>query len=108
MRSGFATATGDIILAQDANLEYSPEDYPLLLELITSGKADVVFGPEVQLAAMPNLKEHVIPQGAMQTMLSALIRVTYAQARLPARLMATCRAAFAVFPARAIRCLHPP
>jgi hypothetical protein len=51
VRSGFATATGDIILAQDANLEYSPEDYPLVLEPITSGKADAVFGPEVQLGA---------------------------------------------------------
>ena len=33
LRSGFAAATGDIILVQDADLEYSPEDYPALLEL---------------------------------------------------------------------------
>jgi glycosyltransferase involved in cell wall biosynthesis len=44
LRSGFAAATGDIILVQDADLEYSPEDYPVLLEPLFSGKADAVFG----------------------------------------------------------------
>src|SRR6266481_4415737 len=44
LRSGFAAATGDFILVQDADLEYSPEDYPVLLEPLMSGKADVVIG----------------------------------------------------------------
>src|SRR5205809_2691743 len=44
LRSGFAAASGDIILVQDADLEYSPEDYPVLLEPLMSGKADAVFG----------------------------------------------------------------
>jgi glycosyltransferase involved in cell wall biosynthesis len=44
LRSGFAAATGDLILVQDADLEYSPEDYPALLEPLMSGKADAVFG----------------------------------------------------------------
>src|SRR6476469_6019171 len=44
LRSGFAAATGDIILVQDADLEYSPEDYPTLLEPLMSGKADAVIG----------------------------------------------------------------
>jgi glycosyltransferase involved in cell wall biosynthesis len=44
LRTGFAAATGDIVLVQDADLEYNPEDYPALLEPLLSGKADVVFG----------------------------------------------------------------
>ena len=44
LRSGFNEATGDVVVVQDADLEYDPHELPLLMEPIMSGKADVVFG----------------------------------------------------------------
>jgi glycosyltransferase involved in cell wall biosynthesis len=44
LRRGFAEAAGDILLVQDADLEYDPKDYPKLLEPILDGRADVVYG----------------------------------------------------------------
>lgn len=44
LRRGFQEVRGDLVVIQDADLEYSPEEYPELIELICEGRADVVYG----------------------------------------------------------------
>ncbi len=44
LRTGFRHCTGDIVIVQDADLEYNPQQYPLVIGPIAQGRADVVFG----------------------------------------------------------------
>ena len=48
LRSGFEKVTGDIVIIQDADLEYNPQEYPILLQPIFDGVADVVYGSRFQ------------------------------------------------------------
>ena len=44
LRSGFAAATRDIVIVQDADFEYDPRDYPIMIESILNDQADIVYG----------------------------------------------------------------
>ena len=48
LKTGFAKASGEICIVQDADLEYDPEEYPILIKPILEDKADVVFGSRFQ------------------------------------------------------------
>lgn len=53
LRTGFAHVTGDVVIIQDADLEYDPADYPALLDPIQKGLADVVYGSRL-IGAQPH------------------------------------------------------
>ena len=48
LKTGFQAATGDICIVQDADLEYDPEEFPIMIKPIIDGKADVVYGSRFQ------------------------------------------------------------
>jgi glycosyltransferase involved in cell wall biosynthesis len=49
LKTGFAASTGEIVIVQDADLEYNPDEIPSVIELILQGRADVVFGSRFQV-----------------------------------------------------------
>lgn len=75
LRTGFNAATGDIIIIQDADLEYNPADYKPLVELIKSGKADVVYGS--RLADKRNSGKFLLLSYLANIALSFMTRILY-------------------------------
>ena len=88
LRRGFAEAQGDVVLVQDADLEYDPGDYPLLVQPIVDGRADVVYGSRYLAGSRP--EQAFLPYAANRflTHLSNLLT------HLPLTDMETCYKAF--------------
>lgn len=75
LRTGLREATGDIVIIQDADLEYNPEDYKELVELIRTDCADVVYGS--RLADTRNSGKFLLLSFLANLFLSMLTRVLY-------------------------------
>ena len=75
LRTGFAASTGDIVVVQDADLEYDPRDLPALLQPILEGHADVVFGTRLR-GGQPQ-RAHLFWHYAGNRFLSLLTNVLY-------------------------------
>jgi glycosyltransferase involved in cell wall biosynthesis len=76
VRRGFDESTGDIVLIQDADLEYSPTDIPALIDPLVSGKADAVFGTRLRGGAHPQ-RAHLFWHYAGNRFLTLLANVLY-------------------------------
>ena len=75
LRTGFDAATGDIIIIQDADLEYNPADYKPLVELIKNDEADVVYGS--RLADTRNQGKFLLLSYLANVTLSFMTRILY-------------------------------
>ena len=64
--------TGDLVVIQDADLEYSPEEFPELIELICQGRADVVYGSRF-LGPAPRVPVHALPRQPVPDVLTNVL-----------------------------------
>jgi glycosyltransferase involved in cell wall biosynthesis len=76
VRRGIDASTGDILLIQDADLEYSPSDIPALIDPLLTGKADAVFGTRLRGGAHPQ-RAHLFWHYAGNRFLTLLANVLY-------------------------------
>jgi glycosyltransferase involved in cell wall biosynthesis len=76
IRTGMAAATGDLILIQDADLEYDPDDWPRLLDPIFKGKARVVYGSRFTGERKNMLPLHWVANRALSLTTNILYRST--------------------------------
>ncbi len=90
LRTGFAHATGDIIVIQDADLEYDPVDYAPLVKLILDGKADVSYGTRLSGGGKPS-RSFMFTHWLGNKFLSLLTNVLYGSTLTD---METCYKAF--------------
>ena len=75
LRTGLKEASGDIIIIQDADLEYNPEDYVPLVEIVKNNEADVVYGS--RLANKSNHRNFLILSYLANQVLSLLTRILF-------------------------------
>jgi glycosyltransferase involved in cell wall biosynthesis len=93
LRTGFAMATGNYVIIQDADLEYDPEDYPTLLQPILEGRADVVYGSRFTGQSHNMLSLHRAGNLLLTFLTNLLYRTTISD-------METC---YKLFPAEVIK-----
>ncbi len=68
VKRGFYEATGDIVLIQDADLEYNPQEYPVLVRPIVEGRADVVYGSRFLVSDVSQQNRVVYKRGYIFSM----------------------------------------